>query len=385
LKIAPVVNDLGRLTVEAGKPLIEWRRASFRSPDFGDHWEIVFIVYFAAVLILIIAVNEWNPFRKGDGEEDARRKLIGRAATAASTITIMAFGGLLVLHPFKHEYERGRLSITFLDVGQGDAMLISFPQGSLMLLDSGGRARFDSREADEDAEDVFIEDGIGVGEAAVAPYLWRRGIKRLDWIAASHGDADHVEGFGEIGRGFEIGAALKGAPGRSDPPDLFDKAALAANAPPRRRRRGEALDIDGARIDVLAPFADRPLMSGNNESLVLRITFGTRSFLLTGDIEKEAEARLVESESDLRADVLKVAHHGSKTSSTIGFLERVNPRHAVISVAKLSPFGHPHPEALARLRTTSARIWRTSECGAITISTDGVDLRVETFVKCEAE
>src|SRR5262249_60212689 len=99
---------------------------------------------------------------------------------------------------------------------------------------------------------------------------------------------------------------------------------------------GEALDLAGALVDVLPLFAAQAAMSDNNESLVLRIRFGARSFLLTGDIEKEAEARLVESNSDLRADVLKVAHHGSKTSSTIGFLERVKPRHAVISVAKLS-------------------------------------------------
>src|SRR5262249_5453723 len=92
LKLAPAVNALGRLTVEAGKPLIEWRKASFRAPDFGRHWEVVFIAYFAAVLILIIAVNEWNPFRKGDGAEDWRRKLIGRAATAASTTAIIALG-----------------------------------------------------------------------------------------------------------------------------------------------------------------------------------------------------------------------------------------------------------------------------------------------------
>jgi competence protein ComEC len=387
LKIAPVVNALGQLTVEAGKPLIEWRKASFRAPDFGEHWEIVFIVYFAAVLILIIAVNEWNPFRKGDGEEDARRKVVGGAGAALSTIAIIGLGWLLALHPFAHEYERGRLSVTFLDVGQGDSMLISFPQGSLMLLDSGGRARFDSREAGADAEDVFVEDRIGVGEAAVAPYLWRRGIKRLDWIAASHGDADHVEAFGEIACGFEIGAALKGAPKRSDPPGLpglFDRAARVANAPLRRLRSGEALDIDGARVEILSPFSDQFQMSDNNESLVLRITLRTRSFLLAGDIEKEAESRLVESAQPLRADVLKVAHHGSKTSSTISFLEKVNPQHAVISVARPSPFGHPHPDALARLRTTGARIWQTSECGAITISTDGVDLRVETFVKCES-
>jgi len=383
LKLAPAVNALGRLTVEAGKPLIEWRKASFRAPDFGEHWEIIFIAYFAAVLILIVAANEWNPFRKRDSVEDARRKTPGRAATAASTIAIIALGWLLTVHPFGHEYERGRLSVTFLDVGQGDAMLISFPRGSLMLLDSGGRAGFDSFEGDEEDEYVFVEDRIGVGEIAVAPYLWRRGIKRLDWIAASHGDADHVGGFGEIVRGFEIGAVLKGAPKRIDPPpSAFDRAALATNAPTRSLKRGDALDIDGARVDVLSPFADQPPMSDNNESLVLRIRFGARSFLLTGDIEKEAEARLVESNGDLRADVLKVAHHGSKTSSTIEFLERVKPRHAVISVARLSPFGHPRPETLARLQTTNARLWRTSECGAITISTDGDDLRVETFVKC---
>src|SRR5215510_1831433 len=177
LKLAPVVNAIGWLTVEAGKPMIEWRKASFRAPDFGNHWELVFAAYFGAVLTLIIVTTEWNPFRKGDGGEDARRKMIGRAATAVSTLTIIAFGWLLAVHPFKHEYARGRLSVTFLDVGQGDAMLISFPRGRLMLLDSGGRIGFDSRRGYEENEEVFVEDRIGVGEAAVAPYLWRRGIK----------------------------------------------------------------------------------------------------------------------------------------------------------------------------------------------------------------
>ncbi|MGH9937802.1 MAG: ComEC/Rec2 family competence protein, partial [Blastocatellia bacterium] len=389
---------IGWLTVEAGKPLLEWRKASFRTPDFGDHWELAFTAYFGAVLILIIATTEWNPFRKSDTAVAARRKVIGRAATAVSALTIIALGSLLVIHPFKREYERGRLSVTSLDVGQGDAMLISFPQGSLMLLDSGGRIGFDwtgfdrigsdSRGGYEEDEEVFVEDRIGVGEAAVAPYLWRRGIKRLDWIAASHGHPDHVEGFGEIARGFEIGAALKGVSGYGESSrDLFGEAVTASGARLRTAKRGDLIIIDGARVEVLAPFADpdHPPMSDNNESLVLRITFGNRSFLLTGDIEKEAEARLIESKSDLRADVLKVAHHGSKTSSTIEFLEKTQPQHAVISVAKLSPFGHPHDEALARLQTTNARIWRTSECGAITISTDGSDLRVETFVKCESD
>src|SRR5262249_13589916 len=301
VKLAPAVNALGRLTVEAGRPLIEWRKASFRAPDFGEHWEIVFTAYFAAVLIMIVAANEWNPFRKGDSEEDARRKMIGRAATAAAGVAIIALGWLFTVHPFEHEYERGRLSVTFLDVGQGDAMLISFPRGSLMLLDSGGRIGFDSRAGQEENEEIFVEDRIGVGEAAVAPYLWRRGIKRLDWIAASHGDADHVEGFGEIVRGFEIGEALKGISNRGNSSQSpFDRAARTVNAPLRSLKRGDVIDVDGARVVVLSPFADQPPMSNNNESLVLRITFGNRSFLLTGDIEKEVEARLVESKTDLR-------------------------------------------------------------------------------------
>jgi len=385
-KFATVVNAIGWLTVEAGTPVIEWRKASFRAPDFGDHWELVFATYFGSVLILIIATTEWNPFRKGDTAVDARRKMIGRAVTTASTLAIIALGWLLVIHPFEHEYARGRLSVAFLDVGQGDAMLISFPQGTLMLLDSGGRIGFDSRRGYEEHEEVFVEDRIGVGEAAVAPYLWSRGIKRLDWIAASHGHPDHVEGFSDIARGFEIGAVLKGVSGhREGARDLTGEATRASGAPLRIVKRGDLFHIDGVSVEVLAPFADpgRGPMSDNNESLVLRITFGDRSFLLTGDVEKNAEARLVLAGSDLRADVLKVAHHGSKTSSTVEFLERVKPQHAVISVAKPSPFGHPHPEAIARLRTTNARIWRTSECGAITISTDGSDLRVETFIKCE--
>jgi competence protein ComEC len=158
LKLAPAVNATGWLTVEAGKPLLEWRKASFRVPDFGEHWEWVFIAYFAAALILIIAVNEWNPFRKGDEAVDARRKIIGRIAAATSTLTINVLGWLLIVHPFTHDYDRGRLSVTFLDVGQGDAMLISFPQGSLMLLDSGGRIAFDSREGYEESEGEFVED-----------------------------------------------------------------------------------------------------------------------------------------------------------------------------------------------------------------------------------
>ncbi len=382
LKLAVIVNAIGWATVRSGDWLIGWRKASIRVPDWGDGWQWIFAAFFAAVLALILCVNEWNPFRKGDEATGARRRLVGRAAASASALAIVVIGVLLVVHPFEHEYERGRLSVTFLDVGQGDAMLIRFPQGKLMMLDSGGRAAFSSSDEFNGDEEVFIEDRVGVAEAAVMPFLWHLGIKRLDWMAGSHGDADHVEAFGEIARGFAIGTAMRGVSMKAGP-DLFDRAVLIAGAPLQRVKRGDAFDVDGVRIEILSPDVIAPPMSDNNESLVVRLTFGRRGFLLTGDIEEETESRLAEIPGDLRADVLKVAHHGSKTSSTIEFLRRVNPQHVVISVASPSPYGHPHAEALQRLQTTGALIWRTSQCGAITISTDGDDLRVEPFVKYE--
>jgi competence protein ComEC len=169
------------------------------------------------------------------------------------------------------------------------------------------------------------------------------------------------------------------------PTDLFDQAARSAGLPVWCVRAGDEFEIDGVRIKVLWPTgdADSVAMSSNNQSLALRISFGHRSFLLTGDIEKEAEARLIAA-ANLKTDVLKIAHHGSKTSTTAEFLESAKPKHAVISVADPSPYGHPHVEVIERLQTSGAKIWRTSHCGAITISTDGSDLRVETFLKCES-
>ncbi|MEK7833245.1 MAG: ComEC/Rec2 family competence protein, partial [Acidobacteriota bacterium] len=386
IKLAGAVNWLGWLTVKAGEPLLNWRKAAWRVPDWSETPAWVYIAYFTAVLALIVLVNEWNPFRKGDEAQAARRKFTGRVSAFAAVSLLTALFCLLIFHPFAPGFDRGRLSVTFLDVGQGDSMLIVFPLGTTMLLDSGGRVAFGSGEDNEDNEEVFVEDRIGIAESAVMPALWRRGIKRLDWIVASHGDADHAEGFAEIIRSFEIGQAVKAAAVANES-DLFAQTVRAAGLPVWCVRRGDVFEIDGARVEVVSPVGDdnSMAMSGNNQSLVLRVTFGRRSFLLTGDLEKEAEARLVEAGIDLRSDVLKIAHHGSRTSTTAEFLERVKPKHTVISVAEPSPYGHPHPEVVGRLQSSGAHNWRTSRCGAVTFSTDGGDLRVETFVKCESD
>jgi competence protein ComEC len=368
-KLAGAVNALGALSVESCEPLLALGWANLRVPDLRPA-PLVFAVFFAAVLILIIVIDEWNPFGRGDEPDRRRRMIAGRALAIASSFTIIVLSWLLILHPFEHRYERGRLSVTFLDVGQGDSMLIAFPEGSLMMLDAGGRPNLGAGYDND--EHVFVEDRIGIAEAAVMPYLWHRGIKKLDWIVASHGDADHVEGFAEIIRSFAIGIALGEA-------REFDQAGL----PLQIARRGDRFEIDGTRVEVLSPLAEANALSDNNGSLVVKVTYGSRSFLLAGDIEREAEAMLVASGTDLGADVLKVAHHGSRTSSTLEFLEKVCPRHAVISAANPSPYGHPHAEVVERLRASGARIWQTPACGAITISTDGQDLRAEAFIKCE--
>ncbi|HZS07333.1 MAG TPA: ComEC/Rec2 family competence protein [Blastocatellia bacterium] len=387
-KLAIAINALGVFSARAANPLSQWRGASVRVPDYSATASvIIYSACFALILILIIALNWWNPFAKRTDAKGKRRKAAGRVLVYASAICLAVLLVLIVRHPVAHQYEEGRLSVTFLDVGQGDAIVISFPCGAMMLLDSGGRPPLGHTADENEAEEVFVEDRIGIGEAAVAPYLWSRGIKRLDLIAASHGHTDHTQGFTDLARSFDIGAALTGVIPASDGQfDIFRRAATEAHAPLRAIMRGGGFELDGVRVEALAPFPDEAgaPSSANNQSLVLRLTFGNRTFLLTGDIEREAEERLLAAGDVLHADVLKVAHHGSRTSSTEEFIKSVAPQYAVISVAAPSPFGHPHPEILERLQRSAARVLQTSACGAITISTDGSDLRVGTFVKCES-
>ncbi len=386
MKLAFVVNGIGWLTAHAADWLLVWRKLNFRVPDYGANSAGLYAVYFALALVLVLALSFWNPFslhrRDAENSQRLRKGVLAFLSLCAMALIVLIV--ILVWHPHPHEFEKGRLSITFLDVGQGDAMLLAFPSGKLMLLDSGGRIPMDLALAE--GEEVFIEDRISIGEAAVSPYLWQRGIKRLDFIAASHGHSDHVQGFADIGQSFAIGAALTGViPSEDKQFETFRQAVTLTHGSLQSIARGDHLDIDGVRVEVLTPFRDALTASqaANNQSLTLRLRFGQRVFLLTGDIEKEIEARLVAENEDLKTDVLKVAHHGSRSSSTRAFLERAQPVMAVISAAYPSPFNHPHAETMTGLTATGTRILQTSRCGAITISTDGHDLQVQTFVKCE--
>ena len=192
-----------------------------------------------------------------------------------------------------------------------------------------------------------------------------------------------MDGLNDVARNFAVRAVFVArAPARRDEYARLSATLRAERVHVYLLGRGARLESDGATIEVLwpPPNASTYAPSGNNDSLVVRLRYGARTILLTGDMEAHAEAELLRAHEDLRCDVLKVAHHGSRTSSTPAFVAASQPRLAVISVGRTSPFGHPDPTVVARWQAAGAEVLTTGRRGTITVSTDGRDLRVETYV-----
>jgi competence protein ComEC len=373
----------GRLTAHAGDPLIAARLASFRLPEYAGAASAVYALYYLPLAALALVLARWSPLAPPRAASDAEVLKNARRVK----LTALAFVSLLlvvVFHPLSAGRADGRLRVDFLDVGQGDAALVTFPDGTTLLVDGGGRAGGAWRErAEGGGGEAFERDARGVGESVVSEYLWWRGLDRVDFVVATHADSDHVEGLGDVLRNFEVGAALAGRAPPDDPEfAAFAEAARRAGVPLQLVARGDHMSVGGAEIDVLwPPPAPSSAPSRNNDSVVLRIRFRGRTILLAGDIEAAAERALVAGNDDaLRADVVKVAHHGSRTSSTEEFVAATAPTFAVVSVGLDSPFGHPHESAVRRWLARGARVLTTGACGTITVSTDGDDLRMETFV-----
>jgi competence protein ComEC len=160
---------------------------------------------------------------------------------------------------------------------------------------------------------------------------------------------------------------------------MFYETLLRRKIPVRETARGDIFDIGGARVEILSPSARTMPLSENNNSLVLKITYGRHSFLFTGDIESETEGLLLENSAGLKCDVVKVAHHGSKSSSTENFIRAAEAKIAVISVGRDSPFGHPHREVVERWQKSGANTMTTGSNGTITIITDGQNFRLNSF------
>ena len=299
-----------------------------------------------------------------------RGRPLWRILRAASVTALAALLTLMIWHPFAPRVHRGELEMTVIDVGQGDSIFLALPEGKLMLVDAGGIASFGKR---------VRRTNLNIGEDVVSPYLWSRSIRRLDVVALSHAHDDHMGGLAAILENFHVKELWTGATPVSPGWDAARRRAGQLGVKIVPLVEGRPFDYGGARFEVLAPApdyvpADSPR---NNDSLVLRLTYGRRSLMLSGDMEKQIESRLLANAVE-RADVLKVAHHGSKTSTTKPFLEAVHPAFAVISAGFENLYGHPHADVIDRLKQANIEVFRTDQMGAITVRTDGQHVRAET-------
>jgi competence protein ComEC len=293
---------------------------------------------------------------------------------AWSRVGLVVAGCLvLVVHRITLPSSLSPLRVTFLDVGQGSAAVVELPEGGAMLIDGGG----------------FPGSSFDVGRNVVAPYLWHRRIHRLDAMILSHAHPDHFRGLAFIAAQFPVKEFWYPGIPTQDPDFLCLMETLARRGIPALEPRDllSPRVTQGLEIRVLHPPPDDragnetyTYADHNKLSLVLHLRYKQISFLFPGDIDREAEERLLTLPGLGSAQVLLVPHHGSRSSSTLSFLEKLRPQMAVFSVGFGNPFHFPSPQVWERYRRLDARTYRTDLHGAITCVTEGERLGVETFV-----
>ena len=282
-----------------------------------------------------------------------RRSYLSLAAVAALVLSAVA-----LMVPRQAETRAGVLEVTAIDVGQGDSILVISPDGRTLLVDAGGPLGFAANE-----------NSFDVGENVVSPYLWARGVSRLDAVALTHDHSDHLGGLASVISNFRPRELWIGADSPSPAFQALLKRAAAGGTVVVRRRAGDEISFGAARIAVLAPDPTHPAAHKNNDSLALQIFFGSTSALLTGDAEREEE-RMIAAQVD-GADLLKVAHHGSASSTTPELLAAAHPSYAVISAGYHNLYGHPRGAVLARLTGARVKNFRTDVNGASGFYLDG--------------
>jgi len=248
---------------------------------------------------------------------------------------------------------RGELQVHFIDVGQGASQLIIGSSGKTILIDAGNNNQ----------------------EEEIVAYLRKNGIQKIDILVGTHPDADHIGGLDAVIDNFEIGKIYM--PKVQSNTKTFEDVLLAIQRKGLKvstAKAGVTLDWEpDAKVQMIAPVRDYE--DDNDMSAVLKLTFGEISFLFTGDAESKSEHDMINSKADLKSDVLLVAHHGSKSSTTEAFLDVVKPSFGVIQVGK-NNYGHPAPEILERLNKRGVKVYRNDLHGDIVFITDGKNIKV---------
>ena len=280
------------------------------------------------------------------------------AWTAVAALPLVV---IMVLWPEPAVLSPGTMEVTAIDVGQGDSIFVAGPNGATMLVDAGGPVGGVTEAAEATSR-------FDIGEEVVSPYLWSRRLRRLDVVVLSHAHSDHMGGMPAVMRNFRPRELWVGIDPNSDAYRSLLSEAKDLGIPVHHFCAGDQLAWGGTQVTILAPEAgySNPHEPVNDDSLVLRLQYGRASVLLEGDAEGSSERAMLAHGRVGAVTLLKVGHHGSRTSTTQDFFDAAHPQDAVVSVGRGNTFGHPRYEVVDRLARAGTKLYRTDEFGLTT-------------------
>ena len=324
------------------------------------------IIYYIVILLIRQIYKLYNSKKKITNSEFRFRNLISivkyKIKKLKIKITIILSLSIIILNIIPKD-----LRIHFIDVGQGDSTFIETPHNKTILIDGGGS----------------LSESFDVGEKTLLPYILDRGYTKIDYIFITHFDQDHVGGILTLLKEIKIGKIFIGEQFEEcENYDKFINIVKQEKLEVTKIKKGDKIIIDNIIFNILFPDIENPIEENslNNNSIVMQMKYKSITALFTGDIEEIAEEQIIKE--NIEADILKIAHHGSKTSSTQKFLEKVKPKIALIGVGENNKFGHPNIEVIKRLEKLKTKIFKTAQNGEITMKINHLGkLKIETMNK----